>query len=66
MNEIKWVNQGNFWSRDCKVIFAEDDNKIENIEKRVITVVQYNSRIIAIIKIVKLDTKPVNIFVTQV
>lgn len=67
MSEIKWPSQGDFWSEYCRAIFSGDDNKMagvgiimnKDIRKRIITVVQYNSRIMTI----KLDTKPVNTFI---
>jgi len=66
ISEIKWLDQGDFWSEDFRVMFSGYDNKIAGIgiivSKDVgkkFSLIQYNSRIIAI----KLDTKPVNTFI---
>ncbi|CAI6352699.1 unnamed protein product [Macrosiphum euphorbiae] len=70
ISELKWTGKGDFWSEDYRIIFSGDDHRVtgvgfilnKEIGKKVVEVVQYNERIIAI----KIETKPVDTFILQV
>lgn len=70
ISELKWTGKGDFWSEGYRIIFSGDDYRVTGVGfilnkemgKKVIEIVQYNDRIIAI----KIETKPVDTFILQV
>lgn len=67
INELKWTEKGDFWSGNYRIIFSGDNHRVtgvgfilnKEIGKKVLDIVQYNDRIIAI----KIETKPVDTFI---
>ncbi|KAL4135345.1 hypothetical protein QTP88_006960 [Uroleucon formosanum] len=69
ISEIKWTGKGDFWSEGYRIIFSGDDHRVtgvgfilnKEIGKKVVEVVQYNKRKIAI----KIEPKPVDTFILK-
>lgn len=69
VSQIRWIEQGDYWARNCRVIFSDDERKIAGVclilnkkfGNKINTIKNYNERIISI----RIKSEPSDTFINK-